>query len=100
MPQQIHRGIKAMIPFKNNAKADGQRSGKSEVWARLFHFFSLQREAFLAAYHTRSNVESTFSSMKRKFGDQIRSKNADGSSQRNAGQGALPQPVLPHSGNE
>jgi hypothetical protein len=29
---------------------------------------------FLAHYHKRSNVESTFSAIKRKFGDAVRSK--------------------------
>jgi len=67
-------GIKALIPFKKNATAQRKGHGRSEVWARLFHFFSLHREQFLAAYHTRSNVESTFSAIKRKFGDTIRSK--------------------------
>jgi transposase len=67
-------GIKTMIPFRSNAKGASQKNGRSEVWARLFHFVSLHRDEFLAAYHVRSNIESTFSSMKRKFGDTIRSK--------------------------
>jgi hypothetical protein len=33
-----------------------------------------RREEFLAHYHKRSNVESTFSMIKRKFGDSLRSK--------------------------
>jgi transposase len=66
-------GVKAIIPFKKNSTAVSKNS-RSEVSARLFHFFSLHRDEFLAAYHTRSNVESTFSAMKRKFGDTIRSK--------------------------
>jgi transposase len=70
------QGIKAMIPFKNNAVAERKGHPPSEVWTRLFHFFSLHREEFLAAYHTRSNVESTFSAIKRKFSDQIRSKSS------------------------
>ena len=48
--------------------------GNSEVWARLYYFFELHREEFLASYHCRSNVESTFSAIKRKFGDTVRSK--------------------------
>jgi transposase len=40
----------------------------------MFHFFSLNREEFVAHYHKRSNVEATFSAIKRKFGDAIRSK--------------------------
>lgn len=63
-----------MIPFKSNATEQRKGHGRSEVWARLFHFFSLHREQFLVAYHTRSNVESTFSAMKRKLSDQVRSK--------------------------
>lgn len=68
------QGIKALIPFKSSSTATSRNTTRSEVWSRLFHFFSMHRAQFLAAYHTRSNVESTFSAMKRKLGDQIRSK--------------------------
>jgi transposase len=44
------------------------------VWTKLFHLYSYQRDEFLAHYHKRSNVESTFSSLKRVFGDTLRSK--------------------------
>jgi transposase len=68
-------GIRAMIPFRSNANPDGSRHGRSSaVWSKLYHFFELHRDQFLASYHTRSNVESTFSAMKRKFGDTVRSK--------------------------
>jgi hypothetical protein len=67
------RGVEALIPFKSNSTATS-KNNRSEVWSRVFHFFSLSRDEFLAACHTRSNVESTFSAMKRKFSDQIRSK--------------------------
>ena len=33
-----------------------------------------RKQEFLQHYHKRSNVESTFSMMKRKFGDSLRSK--------------------------
>lgn len=33
-----------------------------------------RKRDFLRHYHQRSNVESTFSMMKRKFGDSLRSK--------------------------
>lgn len=69
------QNIAAMIPFKKNSTATSKNT-RSEVWSRLFHYFSLNRDEFLARYHTRSNVESTFSAMKRKFSDQIRSKSA------------------------
>ena len=44
------------------------------TWAKMFHYFQFRRTDFLAHYHKRSNVESTFSMMKRKFGDSLRSK--------------------------
>ena len=53
------------------ANHTGQGSG---TWAKMFHYFNFKREEFLQHYHKRSNVESTFSMMKRKFGDSIRSK--------------------------
>jgi transposase len=62
-------GAQPVVPFKINA-----RPNESTTWNRLFHYFQFQRDEFLARYHRRSNVESTFSAMKRKFGDTIRSK--------------------------
>ncbi|HJT77004.1 MAG TPA: transposase [Gemmataceae bacterium] len=56
-------------PFKTNMT--GAAGG---VFEKMFHYFALRREEFLAPYHQRSNVESTFSMMKRKFGDAVRSK--------------------------
>jgi transposase len=44
------------------------------TWEKMFHFFSFQRDEFMQHYHKRSNVESTFSMMKAKFGDAVRSK--------------------------
>jgi hypothetical protein len=41
----------------------------------MFYFYQFQREEFLSHYHKRSNVESTFSAVKRKFGDSVRSRN-------------------------
>jgi transposase len=63
-------GAQPFVPFKSNAVGNSA----SGTWNRLFHFFHLNRDEFLAHYHTRSNVESTFSAIKRKFGDTIRSK--------------------------
>ncbi len=40
----------------------------------MYHYFQLQRDEFLKRYHLRSNVESTFSAVKRKFGDSLWSK--------------------------
>jgi transposase len=57
------------IAFKCNATAD--RGG---TMARMFHLFNFNKEEYLQHYHKRSNVESTFSMMKAKFGDSLRSK--------------------------
>jgi transposase len=56
-------------PFKRNAT--GAVGG---LFEKAFHFFCLHRAKFLTHYHKRSNVESTFSAVKRKFGDAVRSK--------------------------
>jgi transposase len=63
-----HNGV-PLIPFKSNATG-----GKGGIWEKAFHFFSFKRDEFLARYHQRSNVESTFSMIKAKFRDHVRSK--------------------------
>jgi len=40
----------------------------------MFHLFAANRGEFLRRYHQRSNVESAFSMIKRKFGDAVQSK--------------------------
>ena len=62
-------GAVPFVPFKSNSGSTG-----SEAWERMYHYFSLNKEAFLSHYHQRSNVESTFSAIKRKFGAGVRSK--------------------------
>jgi hypothetical protein len=62
------RGATPLIPFKKNS------TPRSGLWSKMYHYFHLNREDFLARYHQRSNVESTFSMMKAKFGDSVRSK--------------------------
>lgn len=62
-------GAQPFVPFKSNSGAAG-----SEAWVRMHAFFTLNKDDFLAHYHRRSNVESTFSAMKRKFGAGLRSK--------------------------
>jgi transposase len=66
----VHKlGGTAYVPFKTNSVL-----GNTPLWDRMFHYFNLHRDEFLAHYHKRSNVESTFSMVKRKFGDSLRSK--------------------------
>ncbi len=62
-------GGESFIPFKVNSQGEG-----SEIWRRMFLYFQLRRDEFLARYHQRSNVESAFSMIKRKFGDAVRAK--------------------------
>src|ERR1700676_2349715 len=57
------------IAFKSNATG-----GSGGSWQKMFHYFMFRRDEFVQHYHKRSNVESTFSMMKRKFGDGLRSK--------------------------
>ena len=40
----------------------------------MVHYYQFRRDEFLAHYHQRSNVESTFSAIKRKFSDHVRSR--------------------------
>ncbi len=50
-------------------------TGRSEgLWQRMFHLYHFHRAEFLGHYHKRSNVESTFSMIKAKFRDHVRSK--------------------------
>ena len=65
-------GIQAFIPFKVNSL--GTPKG-SRAWARAYHMFQAEKESWEAAYHRRSNVESVFSALKRKFGECLRSRN-------------------------
>jgi hypothetical protein len=44
------------------------------IFARMFHLYDFDREEYPRHYHLRSNVESTFSMVKAKFGDSLRSK--------------------------
>jgi transposase len=55
----------------------GTTGGIGGLFEKMFHLFSLNREEYLQHYHKRSNVESTFSMIKRKFGDALRSKTDD-----------------------
>lgn len=67
-------GGSPFIPFRENHTAAGGRGEGAETWKRLFHMFSLERERFDAHYHQRSNVEATYSAIKRKLGFSVRAK--------------------------
>jgi transposase len=63
-------GAVPYIPFKTNSQSEG-----SAAWRRMWGLFMYRQPEFTAHYHLRSNAESTFSAMKRKFGPSVRSKN-------------------------
>ncbi len=62
-------GGTAFIPFKENST--GAAGG---LFQKMFHYFCFRQDEFLKHYHKRSNVESTFSMIKAKFRDHVRSK--------------------------
>jgi len=57
-----------LVAFKTNAKA-----GAPGPWRQSFDSFRDDPEGFYQAYHQRSNVETTFSMIKAKFGGFVRS---------------------------
>jgi transposase len=68
-PRLDRHGAKPFIAFKANHTGRGSR-----LWEKMHAHFTLRRDDFLAHYHQRSNVESTFSMIKAKFRDHVRSK--------------------------
>ena len=67
-------GALPFIALKSNSTDRGVTGKESKVWRDMFYFFMWKRDEFLKCYHKRSNVETAFSMMKRKFGDSLRSK--------------------------
>lgn len=64
-------GLVPFIPFKENTtgKADG-----SKIWVEMYKYFNHHRDEFEQHYHQRSNAETAFAMLKRKFGKQLRNK--------------------------
>lgn len=67
----MRNGVIPFIPFRKTSK---KVSSNMLIWKVMFQFFKEHKEEFMKHYHQRSNVESVFSMMKRKFGGYIRSK--------------------------
>lgn len=63
-------GATAYIPFKTTS-IPGEAGS---LWEKMFFYYQFKREEFLKKYHARSNVESTFSMIKAKFRDHVRSR--------------------------
>lgn len=65
-------GATPYIPFKKNSMGRGR---SSIMWYHMYKMFHENHDEFMNIYHQRSNVESVFSSIKRKFGVYLRTKN-------------------------
>jgi transposase len=59
-------GALPYIPFKKNST---KKSKGSPTWAKMYRFFTENYYNFAQEYHKRSNVESCWAMIKRKFGD-------------------------------
>lgn len=72
---ELH-GAVPFIPFKKQAVAVSRSHARkaSATWTRLYHYFAMHREEFLSHYHKRSNVEATFSSVKRVLSGNCRTR--------------------------
>ncbi|MFH1664513.1 MAG: transposase [archaeon] len=64
-------GATPFIPFKSLNKNTTSKSG---IWKKMFKLYFFNSEQFKEHYHRRSNVESTFSAIKGKFGGSLKSK--------------------------
>ena len=73
------QGAVPYIPFKSNSTGQGRTAGQSadasdDLWLYMWRYYTFHTDEFLQHYHKRSNNESTFSMIKAKFGDSLRSK--------------------------
>jgi transposase len=71
-------GATPFVPFKKNTRVISDLNFENSAWARMYHRFAADRDTFMAHYHKRSNVETTFSMIKSKFGDAVLSKSPTG----------------------
>lgn len=67
-------GGTAYIPFRVGSVAHSKAHPEEGLWSQMYHMFTLNRAEFDKHYHQRSNVEATFSVIKRKFGESTRAK--------------------------
>lgn len=60
------------IPFKSNAT--GASESQDSIWRRMYHTFALNQFELQEKVNRQNQAESTFSMIKRKFGEKIFSK--------------------------
>lgn len=68
-------GAIPFIPFKSNSV---RNSRGSRLWKQMWMFFYENQEEFMKHYHARSNIETTFSMLKRIYGNFLRMRNETG----------------------
>ena len=70
-------GAIPFIPFKKNTSPKtGIRKGY--IWKKMYRFFLDYPDEYRYHYHKRSNVETVFHMLKKKFGKNLRSKSFEG----------------------
>ncbi len=67
-------GARAYIPLKAKSRPVSPDLPRDSQWERYYHYVKFNSEEFSAHYHKRSNVESTFSMVKNKYGASVRSR--------------------------
>jgi hypothetical protein len=63
-------GAVPYVPFKIGTTGEGPA-----LWRKMFGLYTYKNDEFRRHYHARSNVETAFSMVKRKFGASLRAKN-------------------------
>ena len=67
-------GAMPYIPFKKGSTGGMTHHRFDGLWARMWAYYQYRQPEFLTHYHKRSNVETTFSMVKAKFGGSVRAK--------------------------
>lgn len=69
------KGGQPYIPFRKNTNTNSYHDKyQPSVWKKMYHQYMANQDEFMRHYHKRSNVETTFSMIKAKFGERLRSK--------------------------
>jgi len=63
------------IPFKKNVR---KKPKGDNIWKTMYLYYTNNQEEFYNHYHKRSNSETTFHMIKRKFGSHLRNKSEVG----------------------
>lgn len=72
-PKKINmKNFKGEFYWESDIKPE--KKPKNALWDKMYHYFQFQQEEYMQHYHKRSNVETTFSMIKAKFGSSVRSK--------------------------